>query len=248
MNKTILETFIKKYNLQGTIEKVCLTVKNKVLSVVSTTDDRNVFCSVQLSDFTAITDNVVGVYDTAKLKQLLNVLDEEIDIVVNTSGDKVTSLTFTDKKNSEVQFVAADLTIIQSGPSPSIKTLPTFNCEVVMDDEFVGTFTKAKSALSDLDYFTLMMGKKDNKLKMVIGHANNINSNKVTMEVKTTPNLDKISGPLNFSAKYLKEILTANSDCSSSVLKVSDKGLAHASFTNGNFKSDYYMVAVSPQD
>ena len=50
--------------------------------------------------------------------------------------------------------------------------------------------------------------------------------------------------PISFSAKYLKEILNANKGAKSSSLKISPNGLAHVSFENDGFKSNYYLVEI----
>lgn len=48
--------------------------------------------------------------------------------------------------------------------------------------------------------------------------------------------------PISFSAKYLKEILTANKEATSAVLKVSTQGLAHIQFKIDDFTASYYLV------
>ena len=127
MKKSTLETFIKKYNLNGSIESVKLIVKDKQLQTSAITDDKNLLASVKLSDFTALEDIEIGLYDTAKLKQMLSVLKDDIEICTNTKNGKITSLQISDDSTT-VQYVTADLSVIAQ--SPSIKKLPTFNVEI----------------------------------------------------------------------------------------------------------------------
>ena len=99
---------------------------------------------------------------------------------------------------------------------------------------------KAKSALSDVDIFTLTTDKKG-KIKMTLGFSN-VNSNRINIEVKPVDGKDKIGKTLHFSAKYLKEILTSNTDCDNAVLKISDAGIANVEFNNDLFNSNYFLI------
>jgi hypothetical protein len=245
MNKTTLETFVKKFNLNGNVESVKWIVdsKEKQLKTSSITDDKNVFVYVELKEFTDLSDMEIGIYDTAKLKQMLGVLGEQIQITPNVKNDKVTSLNFSDD-NTKVQFVTADLSIIQT--IANIKKIPDFNAEIELTEDFITKFIKAKNALSDVDTFTLVMNKK-NKLEMVMGYTNT-NSNKITLNVTSKEGKDTVSKPLSFSAKYLKEILISNNDCDNAILKASDNGLATITFIKDNFTSTYYLIEIKSVD
>jgi hypothetical protein len=243
MKKTILDTFIKKYNIGGNIESVKIVVKDKELITSAITDDKNVMAHVKVTDFTALDDIEIGIYDTAKLKQMIGVLGEDIEISTNTKNDKVTSLNFSDQ-STNVQYVTSDLAVIPV--APNIKKIPDFNAEIELNNEFISKFIKAKNALSDVDTFTLTMNKK-NKLEMIIGFTNT-NSNKITLNITAKEGKDKVSKPISFSAKYLKDILTSNNDCEGAVLRSSDLGLANISFTKDNFVSTYYLVEIKSVD
>ena len=235
MKKALLESFIKKYSLNGTLESVSWVAKDKKLNVDTITDDKTVLVKVCVSPFEDFTDETIGVNDTSKLKGLLATQGEEVALTLNKTKDKVTSMLLTGDK-VEAQYAAADLDVIPK--APTLKNLPDADCEITLDSGFVETFVKAKAALPDVDTFTLLT-KKD-KVYLVLGHSK-LNTNRVTMEVVAT---GKVADPIHFSAKFFKEILTSNSDCKASNLKVSDKGLAIAEFESDNFKSSYYMVSI----
>jgi hypothetical protein len=241
MKKSILETFIKKYNLNGNIEHVKLVVDGtqKQLRTSSITEDKNAIADVKLNDFTALDAMEIGIYDTATLKQMLGVLGDEIEITANTKNDKITSLTFSDE-STQIQYVTADLVVIPK--SPSMKKIPEINVEIEVNNAFITKFIRSKNALPDVDKFTLCMSKK-NKLEMVVGHGKN-NTNRITLSVTTLNNKESVSKSLSFSATYLKEILTSNNECESAILKVSDSGLATIEFVNGNFISSYYLIEI----
>jgi len=186
-----------------------------------------------------LSDIEFGVNDTAKLKKMLGVLGDEVEITTNTTNDKITSITLT-SEGTEVQYVTADLSVIP--PVPTLKKMPVFNLEIALTKEFVSTFVKAKSALTEVDILTLTKDKKG-KIKMILGFSNT-NSNRINLDIKPVEGKDSLGKTLHYNAKYLKEILTSNSDCENAVLKVSDAGIAHIEFDNESFNSNYYLLEI----
>ena len=245
MKKQTINTFIDKYSLNGTIESVKWVIDsaNKQIKTASISDDKNVISFVVIKDNAGLNDAEIGINDTAKLKKLLGVLNDEVNISFNTREDKIVSLSLTGE-NTDVQYVTSDLSVIPK--VPELKKLPPFNLEIPLTKEFVTTFVKAKNALSDVDTLTFTKDKKD-KLKLVIGFSS-VNSNRISIDFKPTDGKDTLSKTIHFSAKYLKEILTSNSDCENAVLKISDVGIAHVEFNNDMFNSSYYLVEIKNVD
>ncbi len=245
MKKQVLNTFIDKYSLNGTIESVKWVVdnKNKQIKTSSISDDKNALSYVVIKDDAGLTDSEFGINDTTKLKKLLNVLSEEVSIEFNKRDDKIVSLSL-NSEGTDVQYVTADLSVIPK--VPDLKKLPPFNLEIPLTKEFVTTFVKAKSALSDVDTMTFNKDKKD-KVKLTIGYSN-VNSNRINIELKPTDGKDTLSKTIHFSAKYLKEILISNSDCENAVLKISDHGILHVEFNNDLFNSNYYLIEIKSVD
>ena len=241
MKKQVLTTFIDKYSLNGTIESVKWVVDNssKQIKTASISDDKNVISYVVIKDDAGLTDSEIGINDTTKLKRLLNVLTEDVNISYNKRDDKIVSLSLS-SEGTDVQYVTADLTVIPK--VPDLKKLPPFNLEIPLTKEFVTTFVKAKTALSDVDTMTFIKDKKD-KIKLTIGYSS-VNSNRINIDIKPTEGKDTLGKTIHFSAKYLKEILTSNSDCENAVLKVSDSGIAHVEFDNESFNSNYYLLEI----
>ena len=245
MKKQTINTFIDKYSLNGTIESVKWVIDsaNKQIKTASISDDKNVLSFVVIKDSAGLNDAEIGINDTAKLKKLLSVLNDEVNISFNTREDKIVSLSLTGE-STDVQYVTADLSVIPK--VPELKKLPPFNLEIPLTKEFVTTFVKAKNALSDVDTLTFTKDKKD-KLKLVIGFSS-VNSNRISIDFKPTEGKDTLGKTIHFSAKYLKEILTSNSDCENAVLKISDAGIAHVEFNNDVFNSSYYLVEIKNVD
>ena len=245
MKKQTINTFIDKYSLNGTIESVKWVVDsaNKQIKTASISDDKNVLSFVVIKDNAGLNDAEIGINDTAKLKKLLGVLNDEVNIAFNTREDKIVSLSLT-SETTDVQYVTADLSVIPK--VPDLKKLPPFNLEIPLTKEFVTTFVKAKNALSDVDTLTFTKDKKD-KIKLVLGFSS-VNSNRINIDFKAVEGKDTLSKTIHFSAKYLKEILTSNSDCENAVLKISDAGIAHVEFNNDTFNSSYYLVEIKNVD
>jgi hypothetical protein len=245
MKKQVLNTFIDKYSLNGTIESVKWVVdnKNKQIKTSSISDDKNVVSYVSIKDDAGLSEAEIGINDTAKLKKLLGVLTDDVNITFNKRDEKIVSLSL-NSESTDVQYVTADLSVIPK--VPDLKKLPPFNLEIPLTKEFVTTFVKAKSALSDVDTMTFTKDKKD-KIKLTIGYSS-VNSNRINIDVKPVEGKDSLGKTIHFSAKYLKEILTSNSDCENAVLKISDAGIAHVEFNNELFNSSYYLIDIKSVD
>lgn len=244
MKKETINSFIDKYSLNGTIESVKWTVskKDNNIKTSSLSDDRNVLSFVTIKDGANLDDMEIGINDTSKLKKMLSVLGEEVNITPNKNNDRITSMILSSDK-TEVQYVTSDLSVIPN--VPPLKKLPTFNLEIPLTKEFISTFVKAKSALNDVDVLTLT--DKKGKIKMIIGYSS-VNSNRINIDINPTQGKDKLGKTIHFSAKFLKEILTSNSDCENAVLKISDAGLAHVEFDTETFNCNYYLPEIKNID
>jgi hypothetical protein len=235
MDKNRLSRFISKYNLAGLVESVQWNSENKTLSTRFISDDKTVLGLVTLNEF-EFEDSSIGVYNTNTLKSLLNVLGNDVNLTLKKIDEKPISLSLT-SDSTAVQYQLADLAVIPN--VPELKQLPEFNIVIDMDSNFIEKFIKAKSALSDIDNFTVLTEK--GKLKIVIGYSN-INTNRV--ELVVNDNYDGEVKPISFSAKYFKEILSANKEANKATLAVSKDGLSHVEFAVDGFTSSYYLVEV----
>lgn len=230
MKRTKLDGFINRYNLGGEIESVMVKSTDAELSVKMISDDKTLLGSVTTPD-TDFPAGDFGIYTTTQLKQLLTVLDDNVTVEEVTGA-----LKFSDKK-TKMQYMLAAPSVIPA--VPDLKTLPAFDAEVKLDDDFVNTFVKSKSALADADNFTFTY--KNGKGEIILGYSS-INSNRVSMEVDCKCEVDV--EPIAFSAKYLKAILVANRGAKSSSLKISSKGLSALSFESDEYVSKYFLVQI----
>jgi hypothetical protein len=193
-----------------------------------------------------IKDSTIGILDSAKFRQLLNVVGDNVSVELESDSknpDRITSLTLSDDK-SEVYLMAGDLDVFP--PEPKLKSVPPFEVEIKLTDEFIERFSKSLSA-TGLEVFTLVMNKKTSDLQFVLGHGRN-NSNRISLNVECIADKNTVKAPISFSAKTLKEILSANSEVKDLVLKVSDAGIALIEASKDGFQSQYYMIKIEIED
>ena len=236
MNKNNLLKFIQKYSLGGLIESVAWNAEGTKLSVRFISDDKTLLGEVEFNAYTSTPMNV-GIYTTSLLKNMIGVLDNDLTLKVDKAGDKSVSLKLSSDE-TETSYQLADLGVIP--PVPDLKQLPDFNIDIEMASTMIDKFIKAKGALSDVDTFTVFTEGGD--LKMAIGYSS-ISTNRVTFT--TTKSYDAVVKPISFSAKYLKEIITANKEATTAKLKVSTDGLANVQFQIDDFVCKYYLVEIS---
>ena len=236
MNKNNLLKFIQKYSLGGLIESVAWNAEGTKLSVRFISDDKTLLGEVEYNAYTSTPMNV-GIYTTSLLKNMIGVLDNDLTLKVDKAGDKSVSLKLSSDE-TETSYQLADLGVIP--PVPDLKTLPDFGIAIDMASNMIDKFIKAKGALSDVDTFTIFTEAGD--LKMAIGYSS-ISTNRVTFTAQK--DYAETVKPISFSAKYLKEILTANKEATSAKLKVSTDGLSNVEFQIDDFVCKYYLVEIS---
>jgi len=230
MNKTKFEGFLNRYSLLGAVESVMINVDGENVSTRMISDDKTLLGSVSMKDET-MPDGRYGIYTTSQLKSLLSVLDNNIKVTANDH-----SLIFNDEV-SEVRYMKSQEAVIPS--VPDLKAQPDFDVEIKLDDEFVSRFIKSTGALSDSDKFTFTSYKGVHEI--VLGFST-INTNRISIKVNATVEKDVES--ITFSANFLKAILSANRGSTESSLKISTAGLCVASFTGGDYTSEYFLVEI----
>ena len=239
MQKTRLNRFIQKYNLNGNVNSVKWTSKDNTLSTSFVTSDKSLMGNVKVENF-QFDDGHVGVYTTDQLVKLLGVLGEDVTMDVSRFGDKAVTLKV---KNGvvSIDYTLSDLSVIPD--APTLKRLPDFQTQIKVDSSFIDTFIKGKSALADAETFTVVNGKRG--AEVVIGYAST-NTNRVNIPVETTSN--GLTDNVSFNANLFRDVLSANKECTSATLEVSNEGLARINFKVDDYDSTYYIVATQGVD
>ena len=235
MNKTRITRFIQKYNLAGLVESVAWKAADGKLVTRFISDDKTVLGEIQLDNFTFNAPEL-GVYTTSALNKLLSVAGEDVELEVQEQNGNAINL-FIKSDDDKIQFQLADLAVIPT--VPDLKSLPDFDVKIEFDGKFIDKFIKGKNALSDVDTFTVL--SEGGELKIVLGYSN-VNSNRIAFSAEK--DYTGTVKPISFSAKYLKEIFSANKEANAVTLNVSTSGLAHVEFKIDDFTAKYYLVEV----
>ena len=239
MQKSKLDKFIQKYNLGGNVNSVKWKSNGDTLSTSFVTPDKSLLGNVKVDKF-SFDSAELGIYQTDQLKSLINVLGDDISLDLTSAGDRAISLNVKNGAIS-IDYVLSDLSVIPD--PPALKRLPEFGTQIKLDTKFINTFIKGKSALSEIDTFTVLNGKSG--VEVVIGYSST-NTNRVNIPVETTTN--ELTDSITFNANLFKEVLVANRECSSAVLEVSNEGLARVNFKVDDYDSTYYVVAMQDVD
>ncbi len=240
MQKTKLDRFIQKYNLNGNVNSVKWTSKSDTLTTSFVTTDKSLMGNVKV-DNVQFEDGDVGVYTTDLLQKLLSVLGDDVTLNVSRFGDKAVSLNVKNGTVS-VDYTLSDLSVIPD--PPTLKRVPDFQTKIKVDAHFINTFIKGKSALTDSETFTIT--NDGNEPQVVIGYSSTTNTNRVNIPVETTEN--GLDDNISFNADLFKDVLSANKECSSAVLEVSNDGLLRINFKVDDYDSTYYLVATQGID
>tara|TARA_Y100000592_G_scaffold47259_1_gene75097 strand:- start:31 stop:750 length:720 start_codon:yes stop_codon:yes gene_type:complete len=239
MQKSKLNRFIQKYNLGGNVNSVKWKSSGDKISTSFVTPDKSLLGNVTVDKFSF--DNAeLGVYQTDVLQKLLGVLGDDISLDLSKFDEKAVSLKVKNGPVS-VDYVLSDLSVIAE--PPALKKLPEFGTSIKLDTKFIDTFIKGKSALSDVETFTIL--KSGDGCEVVIGYSST-NTNRVNIPVDSTS--CDIDTPITFNANLFKEVLTANRECTSAVLEVSTEGLARVNFKVDDYDSTYYIVSLQDVD
>ena len=239
MQREKIDRFIQKYNLGGNVNSVKWKSSGDSISTSFVTPDKSLLGNVKVDKF-PFENAELGIYQTDQLQRLLSVLGDDVSLNLTSAGDKAVSLKVKHGTKS-IDYVLSDLSVIAD--PPAMKRVPEFNTHIKLDTGFIDTFIKGKSALADVDSFTVVDGK--NGVEVVIGYSNT-NTNRVNIPVETTKK--DLANPITFNANLFKEVLAANRECTSAVLEVSSEGLAKVNFKVDDYNSMYYMVAMQDVD
>jgi hypothetical protein len=234
MNKTTINTFIQKYNLGGSVNSVKWTSDGTKLSTRFISGDKSLLGILELNrQSLPIFD--VGVYDTAQLQKMLNVMMDSVDLTLTEVEGNPVAFHLTDANKSS-DFVLAALGVIPD--VPELKKLPEFDTLITLDASFIDSFIKSKSALADVDHFAVK--PIDGGVEFVIGYSD-MNSNRISIKVPSSAvTLEK---EVNFNANLFSQILSCNKECSKAELQIAKSGLAHIEFKVDDFVAKYWLVA-----
>jgi len=230
MDKGKLLNFIQKYSLNGMCNTVKWSSKNRGLMTNFITQDQTALGVVAAKGIN-FPDGQFGIFNTKALIKILGVFQTELEVEIHNE-----CLNFKDETIS-AKFMLANLDIINDPPVTNTLPEPDFSFEI--NQIFIDKFLKAKSAIEESTNFAFVTNK-EGKIDMVINYAEH-NTDRIVLPINVEHNL---TGPLLFNAEILKEILTANKDCTSGKLLISESGLLTCQFQAVDIASKYYLVML----
>src|SRR5579862_8800202 len=128
MEKTKIESFIKKYTLGGVINSAVWKNNQDNLTVTAMTSDKKLFASVELDGAAKgfIEGQDVGVMTTDRLKKMFALLDENVSLTLDLDDKDKTrarQILIDDGKVTE-HYVTSEPSAMD--PVPSMKNVPPF--------------------------------------------------------------------------------------------------------------------------
>jgi hypothetical protein len=245
MKKEVLQTFIRRYTLDGLVPKVKwkYIVADKTLHTRAAIDNKAFIVDIVMKDFEDFgqEDLVICIGDTDKVEALMNpFVSDDINFTINKSGDRILGFTLSDA-DCESYCTCADPTAIDP-VAKNLQDLPEYHVEVPLTEEFVEKFLKSRSALKDVDVFSVGMNKKG-LFEIVIGYATS-NSNRIRITPQTDSKLNTIGQALSFPIKNIEKAFRANNDITNGKMSFNNSGIMRAYFKNEKFTCTYYQFCL----
>jgi hypothetical protein len=244
MNKQTLTSVIDKYHLNGTVESVKWSIKDKNATINFITPMKNLVGKVTSPNFD-LEDSDVGIYNTSQFYKLVKIMDSTV-VLSLTKSPYGTPLELTLADNQyDLNYYLSDLMLIET--VPVINEPDSYDAEANIDSEFISKFANAKKALGDVKQFTIKDELNNENMKdlvIVIGDGNGY-ANKIKFK---TP-CESMFGlnELPFPADVMMELLKANEDADSGKIQISQEGLMKISFKEESIESTYYLVRLAKQ-
>jgi len=241
MEKSLIESFVKKYSLAGECEKAHWysdSVKETLIARAHT-DSKTVILKVVMKNWQGMKTCQLALPSSSKIKSMLSPIGDDVTITLNELRERITSFTISDADCEAICTVADYDAFPETLDIDEQEVGSEFEVEILLNKEFKEKWMKAVAALSEAKDFVLM-NNKQKKLDMVINYED-INTNRIRLPVATVDGKDQITTPVGFSTAVLKAILAANSDVDGAVLKATGNGMASIEFSDDKFDCKYWL-------
>jgi hypothetical protein len=239
MEKQLLTSVIEKYYLGGINERVKWTIKDKKVTILFTSQTKDLAGSVEAPDFD-IDDCTLGIYDTNKLLKLVNITNQFIQLEVETKNGTSTKLSIADNEYDLVYHLA-DLRMMPMETMVLDETQISFDYSFVIDSEFIERYNKAKKALGsdEVKVQALINDSDDKGIYFTLGGKTS-HDNKVAFQTSTST-FEVPSPEFLYNADYLLEIFATNKG-TEGVGYFDENGILKLEFTDEkSTKALYYL-------
>ena len=234
INKNKLVDSIEKYYLNGLTESVKFSISNNNLVIPFSTTTRDVTGKIVMP--IELNDAEFGIFETSPFLKLLKILDTNIEIEYQQQYSIIEKLLIEDNQY-KMMFSVSDISLIPKTPNViDIEYQLTYDIE----PDFVTRFIDCKKALGP-DVKTFVLEPQAEIARIILGDPSGY-ANKLEFEIPAKTEGFPF-GSLLFPSDVLKEILTANKNFDSGIMKVNEGGLMYLMFTEEDVSSQYYIMA-----
>jgi hypothetical protein len=235
-DKRVIDQFISKYHLGGTIERVKWVSDKESLKADFINDSQNLVGSVVSKNF-KFPVGEFGIYSTSTLSKMLGILENEVMFEVQKEGGTPARFKVGDTA-MDLSFNLADPQVIPNVPNIN-KT--EGDIEVELNDEFTTRFVKSRDAVGEeVFYVSTQDGFTSKEVKFTIGNSTS-NSVSFALPVKEGSAEAELK-EIPFSATIVKEIFKHNKHFEIGWMKINPKGLITFAFKFGDLETNYYLV------
>tara|TARA_R100000734_G_C3317412_1_gene110538 strand:- start:54 stop:782 length:729 start_codon:yes stop_codon:yes gene_type:complete len=235
-DKRVIDQFILKYHLGGTIERVKWVSDKESLKADFINDSQNLVGSVVSKNF-QFPIGEFGIYSTSTLSKMLGILENEVMFEVQKEGGTPARFKVGDTA-MDLSFNLADPQVIPNVPSIN-KT--EGNIHVELTEEFTTRFIKSKDAVGEeVFYVSTQDGFTSPEVKFTIGNST---SNSVSFAAHIEDGSAEVKlDNIPFNADLVKEIFKHNKRFELGWMDINPKGLMSFIFKFGDLESNYYLV------
>ena len=239
VSKKVISDIISQYSLGGEIEKVKWQVSEDDLYISFKNGSKTIAGEIKHPGNIGLKKGTYGIYDTSKLTKCLNILDGELLMEAKLINGTPSILNIADT-NYEIRFNLASAGAIEDTDVNKIKTPEEESASFDITDEFITRFVKSKSALSDIEKFTIETRKGFSGDELVFTIGTELRGS--TIEFTTDATVTKPFKPLPFAAEPFKEILKANKSYKSGKLTAYNEGFVIIDFDFENETTTKYFI------
>ena len=245
-SKSKIQGFLDRYYLDGEIERtrVEYSPNSQTLRTAFRSTDESVTGVVTLKEFDFDREFDIAIHDTTRLRKLIGVLEDQIDINLEWVHEPV-SIYFVDDFK-KVRFILG-----QKAAIPKVNGTPNvdidWNIEFDLKPMFIKNFKSAVKALENGSFAVDV--SDDGRMKLVLGYMTRGSNNSINLYpdpdvFKFSPKPNK---PLVFNATKCTKMLSANADSTNSRCKISSTmDVMKFEFESDTFESTYYISAINP--
>jgi hypothetical protein len=234
INKNKLVDSIEKYYLNGLTESVKFSINNNSLVIPFSTTTRDVTGKIVMP--IELNDAEFGIFETSPFLKLLKILDTNIEMEYQQQYSIIEKLLIEDNQY-KMMFSVSDISLIPKTPNViDIEYQLIYNIE----SDFVTRFIDCKKALGP-DVKTFVLEPQSEIARIILGDPSGY-ANKLEFEIPAKTEGFPFASLL-FPSDVLKEILTANKNFDSGIMKVNEGGLMYLMFMEGDVSSQYYIMA-----